>query len=129
MRIRPDLWLKDDGSYNLAMFSLMTDNIKKVDTKKLFLTTLKNIKVLDGYSSNISRCVDLAQKKIFGLKSHDGHVLLEQLLPLAIRNVLPDHIVTVLVEFSSFFRVLSSKTFNPSELDILQERFIITFVT
>ncbi|KAH0655492.1 hypothetical protein KY285_030374 [Solanum tuberosum] len=126
MRIRPDLWLKDDGSYNLVVFSLMTDNKKKVDTKKLFLTTLKNIKVPDGYSSNISRCVDLAQKKIYGLKSHDSHVLLEQLLPLEIRNVLPDHVVTVLVEFSSFFRALSSKTLNPSELDILQERFIIT---
>ncbi|XP_015166236.1 uncharacterized protein [Solanum tuberosum] len=125
MRIRPDLWLKDDGSYNLVVFSLMTDN-KKVDTKKLFLTTLKNIKVPDGYSSNISRCVDLAQKKNYGLKSHDSHVLLEQLLPLAIRNVLPNHVVTVLVEFSSFFRALSSKTLNPSELDILQERFIIT---
>ncbi|KAH0642243.1 hypothetical protein KY290_033841 [Solanum tuberosum] len=126
MRIRPDLWLKDDGSYNLAVFSLLTDNKKKVDTKKLFLTTLKNIKVPDGYSSNISRCVDLAQKKNYGLKSHDSHVLLEQLLPLAIRNVLPYHVVTVLVKFSSFFRALSSKTLNPSELDILQECFMIT---
>ncbi|KAH0642244.1 hypothetical protein KY289_033218 [Solanum tuberosum] len=53
MRIRPDLWLKDDGSYNLAVFSLLTDNKKKVDTKKLFLTTLKNIKVPDGYSIHL----------------------------------------------------------------------------
>ncbi|WMV29106.1 hypothetical protein MTR67_022491 [Solanum verrucosum] len=109
--------------YGSSMFS---EKKSQVDTKKLFLTTLKNIKVPDGYSSNISRCVDLAQKKISGLKSHDSHVLLEQLLPLAIRNVLPDHVVTVLVEFFSFFRALSSKTLNPSELDILQERFIIT---
>lgn len=67
--IRRDLWLKDNGSYNLAVFSLMTDSKKKVDTKKLFLTTLKNIKVPDGYSSNISGCVDLVQKKIWGGKS------------------------------------------------------------
>lgn len=104
----------------------MTDVKKKVDTKKLFLTTLKNIKVPDGYSSNISLCVDLVQKKNSGLKTHDSHVLSELLLPLAIRNVLPDHVVIVLVEFCLFFRVLSSKSLNLSELDILQECIIIT---
>ncbi|XP_075084789.1 uncharacterized protein LOC142168035 [Nicotiana tabacum] len=122
MGIRRDLWPDDSGKYYLAVFSLMTDNKKKLDTKKSFLTTLKNIKVPDGYSSNISSCVDLVQKKIFGLKSHDCHIILEQLLPLAIRNVLPDHVVAVLVDFCSFFRTLSTKTLNVSELDKLQER-------
>nr|XP_009782047.1 PREDICTED: uncharacterized protein LOC104230850 [Nicotiana sylvestris] len=93
----------------------------------LFLTTLKNIKVPDGYSSNIFSCVDLVQKKKFGLKSHDCDIILEQLLPLAIRNVLPDHVVAVLVDFCSFFRALSSKTLNVSELDKLQERIESTF--
>nr|XP_033511982.1 uncharacterized protein LOC104096129 isoform X1 [Nicotiana tomentosiformis]XP_033511983.1 uncharacterized protein LOC104096129 isoform X2 [Nicotiana tomentosiformis] len=120
--IRRDLWPDDSEKYHLAIFSLVTDNKKKLDTKKLFLTTLKNIKVPDAYSSNISRCVDLVQKKIFGLKSHDCHIILEQLLPLAIRNVLPDHVVAVLVDFCSFFRALSSKTLNLLELDKLQER-------
>ncbi|XP_016476614.2 uncharacterized protein LOC107798160 [Nicotiana tabacum] len=120
MGIRRDLWPDDSGKYHLTMFSLMTDKKKKLDTKMLFLTTLKNIKVLDDYSSNISSCVDLVQKKIFGLKSHDCHIILEQLLPLAIRNVLPDHVVAVLLDFCSFFRALSSKTLNVSELDKLQ---------
>nr|XP_009789966.1 PREDICTED: uncharacterized protein LOC104237505 [Nicotiana sylvestris] len=51
----------------------------------------------------------------------------KQLLPLAIRNVLPDHVVAVLVDFCSFFRALSSKTLNVSELDKLQERIESTF--
>ena len=84
----------------------------KRDTRKLFLTTLKNVVVPDGYSSNIYRCVDLVQKKIFGLKSHDCHIIIEQSLPLAIRNVLPDHVTAVLVEFCSFFIALSSKSLN-----------------
>ncbi|XP_016482962.1 uncharacterized protein LOC107803711 [Nicotiana tabacum] len=122
MGIRRDLWPDDSEKYHLAVFSLVTDNKKKLDTKKLFLTTLKNIEVPDAYSSNIFRCVDLVQKKIFGLKSHDCHIILEQLLPLAIRNVLPDHVVAVLVDFCSFCRALSSKTLNLLELDKLQER-------
>ncbi|KAM3357789.1 hypothetical protein P3S68_020720 [Capsicum galapagoense] len=116
MGIRRDLWLKDDGSHNLAIFSLVTDKKKKVDTKKLFLTTLKNIKVPDGYSSNISTCIDLVQEKI-GLKTHECHIILEQFLPLAIRNALPDHVVIILVKFFSFFKAFSSKTLNLSELD------------
>jgi hypothetical protein len=104
MRIRHDLWPDEKGRYHLAVFSLTRD------TKRLFLNTLKNVRVPDGYSSNISRCVDDVQQKIFGLKSHDCHVIMEQLLPLAIRNLLPNHVTKVLVEFCSFFRVLCAKS-------------------
>lgn len=99
---------------------------KKRDTNKLFLTTLKNVVIPDDYSSNISRCVDLVQRKIFGLKSHDCHIIIEQLLPLAIRNVLPDDVTAILVEFFSFFRELSNRSSNLSNLDKLQERIAIT---
>ena len=58
-----------------------------VDEKKEFCKILKSIKVPDGYSSNISRCVQLNEKKVYGIKSHDCHVLMQQLLPLAIRGV------------------------------------------
>ncbi|KAM3358035.1 hypothetical protein P3S68_020966 [Capsicum galapagoense] len=64
MVIRRDLWLKDDGSYNLAVFSLVTDKKKKVDTKNLFLTTLKNIKVPDGYSTLSSKTLNLSELDI-----------------------------------------------------------------
>ncbi|KAM3200037.1 hypothetical protein P3L10_032397 [Capsicum annuum] len=45
---------------------------------------LKNLKVPDGFSSNISQCVNLKGHKISGLKSHDYHVLLQHILPLAL---------------------------------------------
>ncbi|XP_075076271.1 uncharacterized protein LOC142162942 [Nicotiana tabacum] len=83
MGIKRDLWPDDNGTYHLAVFSLMPptrDN--KCDTRKLFLTTLKNVVVPDGYS--------------------------------------------ILVEFCSFFRALSSKSLNLSDLDKLQERIELT---
>lgn len=120
MGIRRDLWPDEKGKYRLAVFSLTRH------TKRLFLNTLKNVKVPDGYSSNISRCVDENQQKIFGLKSHDNHVIMEQFLPIAIRNLLPNHVTTVLVEFCSFFRELCGKTLNLSDLQNLQDRVVIT---
>ena len=120
MGLRPDLWPDDNGKYHLALFSLTRG------TKKLFLKTLKTITVPDGYSSNISRCIDEKLNKISGLKSHNCHIIMEQLLPLAIRNLLPDHVTSVLVEFCSFFRILCGKTLNLPELQLLQDRIVVT---
>ncbi|RVW97993.1 hypothetical protein CK203_028978 [Vitis vinifera] len=50
--------------------------------KKEFCKFLKEVKVPDGYASNISRCVQVNERKIFGLKSHDCHVLMQQLFHL-----------------------------------------------
>ena len=46
---------------------------------------LGGAKVPGGYSSNIARCFN--SDKIGGLKSYAYHVLMQQLLPVAIRNV------------------------------------------
>ncbi|KAL8140257.1 hypothetical protein V2J09_006278 [Rumex salicifolius] len=55
------------------------------------------IKSPDGYLSNISRCVKDNGKKISSMKSHDHHVFLEQLLPLATRGFLPKQVYEPLV--------------------------------
>jgi len=65
-----------------------------------------------GYSSNVSRCIDLKARKIFGLKSHDCHILMKQLLPIVIRNVLPNNVIVVVIELYSFFRQLCMKTLS-----------------
>ena len=120
LNIRRDLWASENGKYPPALFT-MTNSQKDV-----FLHRLKNVKVPDGYSSNISRCVDFKHRKLSGLKSHDSHILMEQLLPLALRNLLPEKVNAVLVELCSFFRQLCGKSLNPIELDKLQERIVLT---
>ena len=41
-----------------------------------------------GYSCNISKLVSMDDLKLTGMKSHDYHVLMQQLLPVAIRGIL-----------------------------------------
>lgn len=113
MGIREDLWADENGDFRLGAFTIPKD--KKVT----FLTTLKNILMPDGYSSNISRCIHLESKRIFGLKSHDCHIIMEQLLPIAIRNVLPNQVVAILVEFCSFFRHICLKNLSLMDLEKL----------
>lgn len=51
---------------------------------------------------------------------------MQQLLPIAIRNVLPNQVVATLVEFSSFFRQLCMKILTISDLEKLQNRIVET---
>ncbi|XP_019189395.1 PREDICTED: uncharacterized protein LOC109183788 [Ipomoea nil] len=120
MGIRDDLWPNENGKYSPSCFTMT--NIEK----DVFLATLKSVLLPDGYSSNISRCVDLKNRKIHGLKSHDCHILMEHLLPIAIRNLLPDQVCMVLVELGSFFRQICSRVLNVKELDNLQSRLVLT---
>ena len=41
-----------------------------------FLHVLENIKVSDGYSSNISKCIYSKDVRLGGLKTHDYHTLM-----------------------------------------------------
>ncbi|XP_010245784.1 PREDICTED: uncharacterized protein LOC104589233 isoform X1 [Nelumbo nucifera] len=76
--------------------------------KTTFCQVLQSVKVPDGYASNISRLVQVNNRKLAGLKSHDFHVLMQQLLPIAIRRVLPKNVSSVLIDLCKFFRDLCS---------------------
>jgi len=63
------------------------------EDKENFLKVLRNVRVPDGYALNISRCVRLKERTILGLKSHDSHILMQQLLPIALHQSLPNQVV------------------------------------
>ena len=114
MGIRDQLHLIQRGNkviLSVACYSLIS-NEKKI--YKFF----KEVKVPDGYASNISRCVQV--------KSHDFHVLMQQLLPLAIRGVLHKNVCVVIVELCSFFRQLCSKVLKTNQLEHLENDIIVT---
>ncbi|CAN0906588.1 hypothetical protein LINGRAHAP2_LOCUS24345, partial [Linum grandiflorum] len=120
MKIRKELWPFPDGkTCPAASFTLDKNNIYIV------LKALKGMSFPDEYASNISRCVDLKNRQMFGLKSHDNDILLHDLLPFATRNVLPLYVSRVLVEFGACFKELCSPVVNIVELDKLQERFVL----
>ena len=61
-------------------------------------------------------------KKISCLKSHDHHVFLEQLLPMAIRGLFLKQVCESLTELSNFFKNLCSKTLTIKGLDTLESQ-------
>ena len=111
--IRPDqhpVIKKDKYTLPAALYHLNKDD------KKILCQFLQGAKMPDGFSSNIRRCVDVNACKISGLKTHDYHIILQKLLPLVVRKILPKDVVAPLIQRSRFFTALCSK--EPLEDDL-----------
>ena len=80
----------------------------------------------DRYSSNISHCIKLKECKISGMKSHDNHILMQQLFSIVIRGSLPPEVSRPLIGLSCFFREICSKVINVNELGALEKRIAVT---
>ncbi|RVW18016.1 hypothetical protein CK203_112664 [Vitis vinifera] len=63
--------------------------------------------------------------KLNGLKSHDYHALMQQLLPVAIRSVLPKHVRYAITRLCFFFNALCAKVVDVSRLNDLQQDIVV----
>jgi hypothetical protein len=87
MKIRQELWLDDFIKGTELPISCIT----LLKNEKEFCGFLKNVKVLSGYSTNVSRLILLPELKIaLGVKSHNYHVLLPRMIVVGIQNILPE---------------------------------------
>ncbi|XP_020963575.1 uncharacterized protein LOC110265122 [Arachis ipaensis] len=116
MEIRHELHPKNIGLNKI--FLPPTRFTMSSKEKSVFCCVLKNVKLPKGYGSNISRCVQLEHHKLFGLKSHDYHILMQDLLKIVIRRALPKEVVRVLLKFSSYFKTLCSKVIR---IDVFEQ--------
>jgi len=64
--------------------------------------------------------------KLIGMKSHDCHVMMTQMLPIAIRGILPEKVRDPIIALCSFFNTISQKVMDPFKLDKLQQDVIHT---
>ncbi|XP_050124129.1 uncharacterized protein LOC126601460 [Malus sylvestris] len=94
-------------------------NFSKAE-KHIFCKRLFNMKVPDSYSSNISNCADLSECNLIGLKSLDCHVLMQQLLPVAIRGLLPKGPRHAIFRLCVFFHELCQGVIDKSKLEVLE---------
>ncbi|XP_071719148.1 uncharacterized protein [Rutidosis leptorrhynchoides] len=115
MGIRHELHLEPLSNGKVYLPPACFEKDKK--EKEKFCNVLKEVKVPDGYAANISRCIQVKPTpKMLGLKSHDNHILMQQLLPVAIRNILPKHVRSVIMKLCRYYRQLCSKVLNPNDL-------------
>jgi hypothetical protein len=100
MGIRPELWLDDSVKGAELLTSCIT--LSKHE-KKDFCGFLKNVKVPSGYLTNVSRLISFPDLKVAsGVKSHEYHALLTQMIVVGIQNILLVNVREAIMNFCFF---------------------------
>ncbi|XP_052181232.1 uncharacterized protein LOC127794290 [Diospyros lotus] len=121
LNIRKELWLKErNGKFEKPHANY---TLSKSDCEG-FCDFIKSVRLPDGYASNISRCVTDSHT-LGGMKTHDCHVLLQKILPVAILPYLDKKIRATLIEFCQFFQKLSAKTLYVNKLENMKTGIVI----
>ena len=102
-----------------SCFTLSQDEIKQ------FFKCLLGVKFPYGYAGKISRYLDEAKQRFSGMKSHDCAVLMTQVLPVALRGRMDEHVRETLFGLCKFFDVISRKSIGLNQLGRLQEEIVV----
>ena len=81
---------------------------------------LSSVKVPSGYSSNIKGILNLQEKKLTNLKSHDYHVLMIELLPIVLRGLLSENVRLTILKLCTLLNAISQKVIDPVNLTKMQ---------
>ncbi|GJV07081.1 putative transposase-associated domain-containing protein [Tanacetum coccineum] len=120
--VKPELFaMQDEDKTTLPPAGYTLTNAEK----DIFCETLHNIKVPEGYCSNFSSLVNLKDRKLIGLKSHDYHMLMQEFLPIAIRSIMHPPTRYAIIRFCFFFKSICSKEIILQELDKMQAELTI----
>ncbi|KAK1628120.1 hypothetical protein QYE76_002435 [Lolium multiflorum] len=90
-----------------------------------FFRCLLGVKVPHRSPGNISRYLDVAKKRFTGMKSHDCHVLMTQILPVAVRGIMDVHVRDTLFGPYNFFDVITRKSIGVRQLKMLQDEIVV----
>nr|XP_011468530.1 PREDICTED: uncharacterized protein LOC101308701 [Fragaria vesca subsp. vesca] len=120
MNIRPHLWLTTSGSMPLAHYRINPANEKKV------FKWFEAIRYPHSYAGNISRCVKVGENKLFGLKTHDCHIMPQHLFLVVIRSYLRPDVVEPLIAVFRFFQKLCARELK--KLDVLGLKEDIVYI-
>jgi hypothetical protein len=82
------------------------------------------LKTLTGHSSAFGK--HIRKKKLGGLKSHDYHVLMQQVLLLALRGLMKLGLRMARMRMCKIFRRICTKVYNPANYQSLQADMVET---
>ncbi|GJS67329.1 hypothetical protein Tco_0681893 [Tanacetum coccineum] len=94
--------------------------------KREFDGTTEYGRVPSSYPANIKKLVSVQDCKLVGMKSHDCHVFMTHMIPIAIRGLLPNNVRHTITKLCLFFNMIHSKVIDLEVLDSWQSDIILT---
>jgi len=66
---------------------------------------LKSLWFFDEHASNIDKLVNKRECRLYVMKSHDYHVFMQKLIPIAYRDLVSKEILDTFIEISNFLEI------------------------
>ena len=114
---RRELWLRP-RAHRARFFKPHAPYVLTDMERKLFVEQVSAIRTPTGYGSALGK--HLKKARLSGLKSHDYHCLLQQIIPVAIRNLLQPLQRRALIRLGKSFSRICSRVVEKTELDALR---------
>jgi len=96
------LWLKETFPVSNKFIMLDAEYVLSAEDRATFFQTLRSLRTPSGYVSNLRKRIE--KRKIRGLKSHDFHVIMLQILPLCVRNIKNQELASTIIKLSRIFQ-------------------------
>jgi hypothetical protein len=110
--------MKRDPRKPKKIFKPIASYVLLPEELKTFLSRLKSLKVPSEYYDLTGR--HIMEKKLGSMKSHDWHMLMQQLMPLALRGLMQPHVQLALMGLSRVFRIICAKVWDPRDFQALR---------
>ena len=120
----PDKAASVEGAQGKRNGSRCVFLVKKEDREDVF-HWFRNVKYPLGYARSLRNKVKLVDKKFYGLKTHDCHVLLQRLLPVVIRGFLPHNVVKPLISLSYWFKKLCVRELKITDVQQMEVQIVV----
>ena len=121
--IRPKLHPKPGGNDTIIL-PVAPYVLSKVEKSK-FIKTIRNLKTPSNYVGQLSKRITI-DEDLRGLKSHDYHIMMQQILLLCVRTLLTREVRAAIIHTSKIFVRLCAKFVDPSTMEYLMEETAVT---
>lgn len=89
--------------------------------KQKFLRTIRSTQTPSNHCANFEKLVNLEKGQLQFLKTHDWHVLIQEVLPAAIRGLLPMGPCVAMIRLGHSFKRICDKVIKRSKLTALMD--------
>lgn len=124
--LRNLLWLEETYSGSNKFRLPHAEYVLLANDKAIFLQILRALKIPSWYVSNIKQKV--ARGKLRGLKSHDYHVIMQQILHVCVRNITNQELACAIIKLSRVFQRVCEKFISKDSRNQLLEDVAETMV-
>ena len=93
--------------------------LRKEERTRL-LRNIRSVRTPQGHCANFEKLVNVEKETFQFMKTHDWHVLLQEVLPASIRGLLPEGVEVAIIRLGHCFKRICSKVIDVRELPALQ---------